>query len=511
MYSLLIVEDEAIMRDGLSTTIPWGEWGFHVSGTAEDGNKALALLEENRADLVLTDIRMPGMTGIELLQEIRKRFHHTKIVLLSGYEEFEYVRQGLAYGASGYVLKMNLLTELKPAILHAKSLIDHDSEAALLHRAAEEAGHNIRQREFVRRLLLGESPDGEGAFHLTNSTLEWLPVVLYVNQYFDQMRERGAHAMNEELHGLVKSAESFLNSFERSYILVRIKENEWVATFVSDRPLGALAQVIRRRLSELMETVSLQLIAATGETGSPSDELFASYQRTRLAMFVRATPYAASRQLEPTPSSVALNASESRLLFSLEMGDRDAVNTCLREWFELWRQLQYTSIARLQESCLRFISMLAWRVKELYGEGGNIGAALVDIVRYEEVDALEAWMQTRIEKLLEQVSAIHSCETEERISRIIAYISANVNEKITLKQMAEFVYLNPSYLSVVFKEQTGKSFTDYVIEAKVRKASNYLAEGMKVKQAAEMVGYEDLKHFRKMFQKFIGANPGDYR
>lgn len=124
MYELLIVDDEYEIRNGLSKYFPWNELGFHVAAQAENGKQALDYLEVNHADVVLCDIRMPVMSGIDLAREIKERKINAKIVFLSGYRDFEYAQKALIYGAQSYIVKSTRYSELIDAFLKIKEELD---------------------------------------------------------------------------------------------------------------------------------------------------------------------------------------------------------------------------------------------------------------------------------------------------------------------------------------------------------------------------------------------------
>jgi two-component system response regulator YesN len=116
MYKLIIVEDEFIMRKGLKETIPWTEMGIEVIGIAENGRSAWEMIQKEQPHIVLTDIRLPLMDGIELLKKIKNELPQTEVILLSAYEEFDYAKAGLEYGAAAYVLKLSIKKELTEAV-----------------------------------------------------------------------------------------------------------------------------------------------------------------------------------------------------------------------------------------------------------------------------------------------------------------------------------------------------------------------------------------------------------
>lgn len=349
MFKMVIADDEKMIRDGLALTIPWAEIGIEVTGIASNGREAYQTACRTKPHIILTDIRMPKMNGLELTKRIRSEMPSTKIVLLSGYDEFSYAQEALKYGAWDYILK---------------------------------------------------------------------PV----------------------------GAEELYQAFKK---LIQTMEAEF------DTELTGLT--LKKELKLLMDHyLSALCLGDAAETGQ-------TLQRMVLKM--------TSAQITPTQLKKVL----------LELGDR-TMDGLKKQGFPLDDVLQ------------------TWH--QSIGDG----------LRYLTTTAdLHHWLEQFTDAVLEHVWQSNDSRHHPAIKKAIAYIDAHYQEDLSLKAVAEQVYLSPSYFSHMFKKITGESFSDYLNQVRISQAKQLLAADLyKMYQVAEMVGYKDYKYFSSVFKKITGISPTDY-
>jgi two-component system response regulator YesN len=514
MLNLLIVEDEYMMREGLGRTFPWETWGCSLVGTAENGTKAVDILKMHPMDMVITDIRMPSMDGLELLKYIKEQYPLIKVILLSGYEDFKYAREGLRYGASGYVLKLNLLKELKQEVDKAREEII----SSKLMLEDYQISHTIVTQEIMRRTLIGERNSSFLNENSANSLegISYKCMVIHIKNYYMMLKEMGLEQLSIQINEIEAQLRLSAESMKLEFHVIRVKENELVLiinrSLRTDEQLNEL--LIEATIADLMKSCAFPVVVGIGDYQQGLNGIVLSYQDARFLTFSSSSYDNTLRyDLAEYPNKHALPEGllqiEKKILIALEINDKHDTVELTNEWFQAWRELAEINIPLLQQRCLELLTKYVMRFNEMFNVDKEIdNMSLLDIINYEDIDTLNGWFKTKISLLFHHKIIIKRSDVEDRIDRIVKYIHLNAHDKITLKQMAEFVYLNPSYLSVLFKEKTGKSFTDYLIELKIKLAAAYIREGLKVHEAAIEVGYEDLKHFRKMFFKYMGTNPG---
>ncbi|GBF72453.1 DNA-binding response regulator [Paenibacillus sp. 598K] len=506
------------MLEGLSRTLPWESWGFLVIGAAENGEKALKALEAEQVDLIVTDIRMPVMNGLELLQQVRDRFPMTKVILLSGHEDFSYVREGMRLGATGYVLKLNLLKELSSEVEAVRERIVTARQLDEEHRRSRAAS----KREAIRRILIGETSAAEasdeddaglsGYTGLLPEEGRYVCMIVHIVNYYVMLRESTPASLASTIAGMQSRLQSWMAERQAEGSLIRIRENE--LAIIIEHASESAVQRLREELPRIVEANGWPAVVGTGPLLCGAAGLRRSYQEARHTTFPGTSldnsfRYQETADLPSATLPEELLEVERKFLRAIETYNCVDARRWGDVWFGKWEQTPALAIPELQQRSLDLLNRALWRLSEMPGSDSlQLRLPLLDIINYEDCAAIKSWFAGKLASLLASVEATTRTEAEQRVDRIIAYIQDNLSEKISLKQMAEYVYINPSYLSVLFKERTGRSFTDYVIELKVKMAETYIRQGAKVHEAAERVGYEDLKHFRKMFQKHVGHSPG---
>lgn len=221
MYSLLVVDDEIRQREAVIKSVDWGKAGFNVIGDAENGIEALELLEKLEPDLILTDIKMPLMTGLELASKVREIRPATKFVILSGYDDFEYAQEAFKYNVIRYLLKPISASELSEEFIKIKAEMDEEFERLKTGSSNEETELRLKKAEFLLPLLLGTGEDVHASQNLKNiaeqlglikSDNDCYSVVVSKFKAFEGESCTGAHHIDfvNSIFGKYTECESFL-------------------------------------------------------------------------------------------------------------------------------------------------------------------------------------------------------------------------------------------------------------------------------------------------------------
>ena len=228
MLKVFLVEDEAVIRDGLRDKIPWEQYGFRFVGEAADGEMALPMIRKTRPDVLITDIKMPFMDGLSLSKIVSEEFPKTKIVIISGYDDFEYARKAIEVGVDQYLLKPITRLTLKKTLLELKEKIEQDMVQNDYQTQFQSEMHVYEQfsrRRFMERLLSGDMPVNEIYEEASRLSLE-ITAPCY-NLLFFYLQEKGGVISEERTENFMRKQDEVFHYFLRhpQYILFRWNAN----------------------------------------------------------------------------------------------------------------------------------------------------------------------------------------------------------------------------------------------------------------------------------------------
>ena len=532
MLKVVLVEDETVIREGIRDTVPWGEYGYEFAGEAADGEMALSVIRKTKPDLLITDVKMPFMDGLSLSKIVSEEFPKTKIVIISGYDDFEYARKAIEVGVDQYLLKpitkMNLkktLLEIKEKLDAEKEQIDYQAQFASEMHEYESFSH----RRFFERLLEGEMSVME--IYDEAGKLDIEITADYYNLLFLYLKEK--QGISEDQRRLFEEKqEEILHYFLRNpeYTLFGWNVNCYGILVKSDSSrIEELTQKAVRRIRQVYESVpeELQWYVALGE---PVERLSALPQ-----CYGKANHYAAYRFLVPDKHVLStetlgsyMAASEDQNIKTVDSAKMDP--EIIREFLAQGTISEVTDfvesyLLNIQEALhsnmfrdyvvlnirftvIAFVEAMG-ATQEEYSD--KLQNSKMDMhIKPEEVedyfiDMLQAAMVLRDKESDDQGS--------KALKRALEYIDHNyTNENISLNEVASQVKVSANHLSATFSQAMGKTFVEYLTAKRMEKAKKLLKTTDKSSgEIAQEVGYKDPHYFSFVFKKTQGQSPREYR
>ena len=519
MYKLIFVDDEDIVREGISSRIRWGENGFELAGVFSDGSAALEFIRKNDVDAVISDISMPRMDGLTLSRKLAETRPRIQILLLTGFDEFEYAQEAVRNRVKEFLLKPITAEELTDVLERTKTELDRLAEAEkeqerlkdLLERSLPLLKERFFYRlvsgkidpEDIRRRLSFFGWKDEGGFCKTI-------IVSYPDEWDEITRLALAENARERIddHDAV-----FSNRNEDLVILFR-------------EPDAASLEVRANAIAEGIFTTALSLgetpvIIGIGEAADRLEDVNRSYlgagsavDHARILGLSRIQSVDDIRR-KSRVSQEAFISSIRRLMTALREGVGRSSAEALEKVFALFEESYLTSsdvvdyLARLQYHLSDFIDEM-----NLGDEGFFDDLSLTaEPRRFARLSDAQVFYREKILSIEDHIRRRRNDAVHSRVDKARLIISRRFAEKdFSLRDICAELYLSTSQFSTLFKEGTGRTFVEYLTETRVDEAKRLLkTTDMKSYEVADAVGYQDPRYFSSIFKKVTGFTTTEYR
>ncbi|MCP1109508.1 response regulator transcription factor [Ohessyouella blattaphilus] len=526
MLNVMIVDNEASIRKGLIHCIRWTSLDCEIVAQAEDGLDALEQIKTIKPDIIISDIRMPGMDGLELAETIHTNYPWIKMIILTGFPDFEYAKRAISYRVVDFVLKPTTVENLTRAIEKAKSHINEErlGRALKMELADKEEENQVLQRDlFLRDLLQGIERShlhvinrmARLGLNLTGYYLLRLDIApLFEDE--DTISEWDEESMSMHLQQAQTILKECLTECTTYFLPYGNQTCYVVAEAHSSYPLT----------KQCLEAVSIlnsmpQFILSIGISSYCDSPLLmnkVAEQAKQAAQFARyspETPVISIEQLPAIPQHVMERVySDLRHLKSaIENPNQERSQEILVSLFSYIRENKLP-MDTVHTICL-YIHQFSIGLLFTPGADGIMAkdrvSALKDIIENTSLDSLEENTFSFIEQILNQTVQTDA-EAGQVVHAIKSYIAHNYSGDLSLDTLAGSVYLSPSYLSRLFKRETGENLSSYVQNLRVEEAKILLrTTTLKTYEVAERVGIPDPVYFSRIFKKITGTKPKDYR
>lgn len=540
MFKLLIVEDEPLIRAGLKHYFAWEELGVTTLLEAENGKAGMALALDQRPDLIVTDIRMPEMDGMEMIAKLSPELPGTAFIILTGYNEFAYAQQAIRLGVVHDFLIKPLIYEesLKTIVACLSKLKAAREESERRDRLEKDAAEskNLLGAELVKRMLDDSGSLDDRAIRdacgFPSDRYAYLPFAMSAIPRSLPLRRSGLRANAESL--IAEAAKLAFPSARHREVFFCYDKTKLYALAVADEIGEPANAAYADRLNEkLRETsfglpYSLYLAIGTPIDDLPSiDGLFRRTEKALYQRFFQPDRYAFALSPAAGPASFhkeshyRLDESDKlRLLRDLENGDFAGTTELMRRLAKETAEKSPSAspdrfLAYVQELvnlAIRFAHKNDIPVNGVYSDKA-LSLACVD--DFATIDALFDWLADWMNHLSEVIGerGRSNANPDQRIfEKIEKFIQANIDQEITLQTVADRFFYNPSYLSRLFKTRLNKNYMAFVTEIRMEYAKQCLLQPkLMVADVCAMCGYKSYKHFVQTFKRVTNMSPTDYR
>lgn len=533
MLKVFLVEDEVVMREGIKNNINWEQEGFSFVGEASDGELAYPLIQKTQPDILITDIKMPFMDGLELSRLVKQEFPDIKIIILSGYDEFDYAKEAISIGITDYLVKPISGAQLLEAVKKVEKKVEEEQQQKkFLETFEKERMENtqLARQNFFRNLVSGQKQvsallkEGkEAGFDLAAKRYN---IIL-----FQVFAEDGVEGYSEELNAATRAIEEMTEQ-RPEVLMVELGVEGWA--FVLKEGEDQSLSEIEDRLVESLKSVLSQSRSLTyfGGVGEPAERLSEMNRCFEEASRAFALRYLVKRnQIVRSTEALPGGSDEDMALSTLSAGrlDRRVVESFLKtglkseathfveEYFASLGEKNIKSLMFRQYVTMDTYFAAAGMLEKLGCEPGILVERCGDFQKQPDVFSSVESTEQYLKKVLETAIELREGMSRKKYSSLLKnardYIEQNFdNEDISLNTVAASVNLSPNHFSTIFSQETGQTFIEYLTHVRMEKAKELLrGTTMKTAEIAFAVGYKDPHYFSYLFKKTQECTPREFR
>lgn len=513
MYKVIIVDDEKIIIESISSLIDWDKYGLALAGSAQNGIEAYNLILKEKPDIVLTDIKMPGMNGLELIEKVKNELPDTVFIILSGYSEFDFASKAIQYGVKHYLLKPCDEEEIVPVLI---KIINELNRIHSKEKFIQEINHSIHKvlpqvrEQFLRDFAIGgiyREKDLEFFLKLFNIEDDRFKMILFrISNGGDFIERFALRNISEEIIG---SKVVYLDTIIEKEILFLIKPIE--------------DNILIERLEEIRDAFStyykLDISAAVSREDSFSaiPSMFSEVKDSLKYAFYLGegsiiTKYDADFIKEKGNDTLKFDF-ENKIGAYVKAGDIENLKQELKDFFDR------IDVEKLDIGLTKSYSMELYLTIARQCPPDLLNEYVKGVVNIQDMYTLKQ-IQEYIETVANEITNINYDYSVKKYSRIIdsviKHINANIqNPDLSLSWVAnKIVYMNENYLGKLFIKEIGEKFTQYVIRICMERAMELFdsPNDYKVYEVTEMVGFADnSQYFSQVFKKVAGMSPSEYK
>jgi two-component system response regulator YesN len=513
MHKVIIADDEIWIRRGLIKKIAWQHIGLELSAEAENGRDALEALKQEKPDILLCDVRMPGLDGLQLSKKAREILPHIQIIIISGYEDFNYAKDALNFGAIGYLLKPLDKAEVNSFLKRAVKNLEAQSKTGILDDDLKDLSEKVLQD-----LIFNDDE------YYINKANEW-----FCDNDKDD-NEFASAIIRIDTH--IQDSSKIKKRLDKKFS-ARKDLSKRIVFFLKDTTrIGIFIQLYKGYITNINSLINKIYLYLESEK-IPLFKIGVGLTFSDFSKF-KDSLSTASKVLEEldfsTAKKIVFYENETQFyknnyfpykylkdfLTAVDTCDRDGTALKINEIEEFVLKHPHFSIKTIR----RLFFTLTTEIMKRMMEEGDFDNEIIDegyvfcnsINNYSNFSELKVFLFDYSIKTIQKIEQNRKGSTSSIVLNAKKYIDNNYNKKLTLNKIADMFNINPAYFCSKFKEITGRNYHEYITSIRVEKAKKMLTENdMTVTKIAKLVGYDDSRYFSKIFKKCTGFQPSKFK
>lgn len=528
-YSVLLVDDEEEVFQVIMKKLDWESMGFEIAGYARNGVEALELAEELQVDVVMTDIKMPYMDGLTLCKKLKELYQKIKVIIFSGFDEFEYAREAIKIEAEEYILKPINANELREVFERIKTNLDKElDEKRNIDKLREYYMESLPllQENFYTSLIDGRIPEEEIENYVRNYQIDlkgpyYVVTVLHISTTnpVDENIQMDPFLLAVSVKKLAEEqlAEEWkckmVTYLGDSIVITELEDEESITRFTD--AMDKICKMAKR-------VCKARVTAGIGHVVNRMSQFAVSYQGAKNATSYRVL-YGNTRAINIAETDPQENADIpweepyiQKILKKIKMGEAEPLKEAIHEFVEqlagtrMSLQKYRILIMELITEIFRFGTNNQMNLEAIFGENRDVYTHAMQI---ETPEALGQWLDDNCVKMQRQVLHERQDTTKSFVTRAIEYVKEHYSDSdLSIETICGYLNVSAAYFSTVFKKETGKTFINYLTDYRMEQAEELLlTQNEKTYIIAEKVGYSDPNYFSYAFKKQFGMSPSKYK
>jgi two-component system, response regulator YesN len=516
MYTYIVVDDESLIRRGTIKKLEALKETVTCVGEASNGNEALSLIDAQNPDIIITDMNMPIMDGTQFLPLLSDKYPDKRLIIISGYKDFEYTRHAISAKAVDYILKPFSKEEIQKTVLKAiKQIADkHALQNKIdLSESEKERARYEYDIQMLKNVILG--------YHIASTTISSSQL-----KFIDKTHDLVLITIRSSTPLLEESLQNFLseNGFgDLAIYLQHIHCNNlgFLILFVPEKAaisVSDLCKQVVNSLSAHLSTLNINTFFGISNVHSDLKSLNSAFGESVAALNSRGIcsnqQYTFFSYVANEPLSMNWDKYEE-FLFRIESGMTGQIKALLDDLFDYFKSLKHCTLSDVKYYCFQLADNAKIIMSE-YLEQVNtntVSASMQNILNsmFSLIEIKQYYEQffTNITEILKSKSVYSSNDVIEKMQ---IYAKRNYYKNLNVEFLSSLFYMNRSYCSHLFKEKTGENFVDFVNQIRIDKAKELLKNtDKKMYQISKSVGYDNVKYFFRIFKKLERITPEQYR
>ena len=499
MYKVMLVDDERLILQGVLNIIDWEKLGMEVIHMAENGKEALDKYKENPVDIIITDINMPVITGLELIMKIKEINKRAKFIVLSGYDEFSYARTAMKYGVENYILKPINEEELEAALIDINKKIKDEKEEENI----------ILEKNSILMKLLNGNVDSNELYYLKDIIrLEFKNKYYTVsNILFNNKDIKNKIDVQNLIDVNTSDKYEIIYKFNGDIILI----NSW-NTDVNDESINKYYDTILKKLSSEFDEVFI----AVGDKVESIEDIPKSYADSNIIKkYILTEGYNSCLYKNDIVKITNKNRSFNKEIEYLNKiiieRNEDKTLEYIEKIFKN-EELAPEDIYDLSIKILLLIDKISedFRLSKNYKDE-TLSSVIVSIYDASTIDRIKEIITNQVIEL-SKVMNTNIVKYTPIVQQVVNYIDERYFEEVSLKTLSQKYNINSSYLGQIFTKEVGYSFSEYLNKIRNMKAKELILNtNMKINDIAKEVGYYETSYFYRKFKEFYGVSPATLR
>lgn len=497
----MLVDDEIFITEGLKDLIDWKSIGLEVVQTADSGEEAIKKFNENPVDIIVTDINMPGKTGLELVKELKETGQNVKFIILSGYDEFSYAKRAIEYGVENYILKPIDEEELEAAL--KKLLANIAKEKNTFNKGLDKTGKLLAflNGKYDIKEILGIKDDIYVDFYKEKYTVS--------NIFINSSKDKELYINIDSLvESIFKEQYEVLYQFNGQIVII----NGWEKNTSNEDILEAY----RKLKDRLVEMLKYDLFISIGSTVNIIDDLKDSYlvaKKLKKYMLTEGINTVLNENMVAHIKFKEMNFKDeidhiNKLIIEK---NREALESYVESIFDN-KELTPKNIYDLSIKIVLLMDQVLeeFKVNKKY-KRESLSDTIIELCNESTRESVKTFIISELEELMASMYE-NTIKYSPVVQQIVNTVNERYYEELSLKTLAYQYNINSSYLGQIFNKEVGCSFSDYLNKTKNMKAKELILEtNMKINDIAKEVGYIDSSYFYRKFKKFFGVSPSTLR